>query len=49
MGIALMSTPEQQAITDTVVPASRPLVFLRSAAALGLLAASWHTGHYACR
>jgi hypothetical protein len=36
MGIALVSTPEQQAITDTVVPASRPLVFLLSAAALGL-------------
>ncbi len=41
MGIALVSSLKQQGITDTVVPASRLLVFLLLSALLGLVAASW--------
>ncbi|MGD0068717.1 MAG: ABC transporter permease, partial [Streptosporangiaceae bacterium] len=41
MGLALVSSLKQQGITDTVVPASRLVIFLLLAALLGLLAASW--------
>ena len=41
MGIALVSSLKQQGITDTVVPASRLVIFLVLAALLGLVAASW--------
>ena len=41
MGIALVSSLKQQGITNTVVPASRLLIFLLLSALLGLVAASW--------
>jgi len=41
MGIALVLSLKQQGITDTVVPASRLVIFLLLAALAGLIAASW--------
>jgi putative ABC transport system permease protein len=41
MGIALVSSLRQQGITETVVPASRLVVFLVLSGVLGLVAATW--------
>jgi len=41
MGIAFVSSLRQQGVTETVVPASRLLVFLLLSALLGLVAAGW--------
>ncbi len=41
LGVALVLSLKQQGLTDTVVPASRLVIFLVLAGLLGLVAASW--------